>query len=41
MARLSNNEEWEFLRAVAKGLLDIKEGNELGLDEAKKKLGIV
>lgn len=36
-----NNEEREFLRAIAQGLMDIKEGNELGLDEAKKKLGIV
>ncbi len=36
-----NNEEREFLRAIAQGLMDIKEGNELSLDEAKKKLGIV
>lgn len=36
-----NNEEREFLKAVAQGLMDIKEGDELGLDEAKKKLGIV
>ena len=36
-----DNEEREFLRAVAQGLMDIKEGNELSLDEAKKKLGIV
>ncbi len=35
-----NEEEREFMRAVAKGLIDIKEGNELGLDEAKKKLGL-
>jgi len=36
-----NNEEREFLRAMAQGLMDIKEGNELSLGEAKKKLGIV
>jgi len=36
-----NNEEREFLRAIAQGLMDIKEGNELSLDEAKKKLDIV
>ena len=36
-----NNEEREFLRAIAQGLMDIKEGNELSLSEAKKKLGIV
>ncbi len=35
-----NNEEREFMRAVAQGLLDIKEGNELELNEAKKKLGM-
>ena len=36
-----NSEEREFLKAIAQGLMDIKEGNELSLDEAKKKLGIV
>jgi len=36
-----NNEEREFLRAIAQGLMEIKEGNELSLSEAKKKLGIV
>ena len=36
-----NNEEREFLRAIAQGLMDIKECNELSLGEAKKKLGIV
>ncbi len=35
-----NEEERAFMRAVAQGLIDIKEGNELGLDEAKKKLGL-
>lgn len=33
-------EEREFVKAVAQGLMDIKEGKELLLDEAKKKLGI-
>jgi len=36
-----NNEEREFLRTIAQGLMDIKEGNELSLDETKKKLGII
>jgi len=36
-----NTEEREFLKAIAQGLMDIKEGNELSLDEVKKKLGIV
>ena len=36
-----NNEAREFLKAVAQGLMDIKEGDELSLGEAKKKLGIV
>ncbi len=35
-----NSEEREFLKAIAQGLMDIKEGNELDLDEAKKKLGL-
>jgi len=35
-----NSEEREFLGAIAQGLMDIKEGNELGLGEAKKKLGL-
>ncbi len=35
-----NNEERDFLKAVAQGLMDIKEGNELSLGEVKKKLGI-
>ena len=35
-----NEEEREFMRAVAQGLMDIKEGNELGLDEVKKRLGV-
>ncbi len=36
-----NNEERDFMRAVAQGLMDIKEGQELELEEVKKKLGIV
>ena len=35
-----NTEEREFLKAVAQGLMEIKEGKELRLSEAKKKLGI-
>ena len=35
-----NNEEREFFKAIAQGLMDIKEGNELSLIDAKKKLGI-
>lgn len=33
-------EEREFMRAVAVGLMEVREGMELGLEEAKKKLGI-
>lgn len=36
-----SNEEREFLRAIAQGLMDIKEGNKLSLDDARKKLGLV
>jgi prevent-host-death family protein len=35
-----NQEEREFMKAITQGLMDIKEGNELELDEVKKKLGI-
>ena len=35
-----NEEERAFMKAVAQGLMDIKEGNEVGLDEVKKKLSI-
>lgn len=35
-----NIEEREFMRAVAQGLMEIKEGRELELDDVKKKLGI-
>ncbi len=33
-------EERAFLKAVAKGMMDIKEGKELSLNEVKKRLGI-
>jgi len=33
-------EEKEFLKAVAQGLMKIKEGAEQDLDEVKKKLGL-
>ena len=35
-----NEEEKEFMKAVAQGLMEIKEGAEQDLDEVKKKLGI-
>jgi len=35
-----NEEEREFMKAVAAGLMEIREGKEQGLDEVKKKLGI-
>ncbi len=35
-----NEEERLFMKAVAQGLMDIKEGNVLELNEVKKKLGI-
>jgi prevent-host-death family protein len=35
-----NEESREFMKAVTQGLIEIKEGNELELDEVKKKLGI-
>jgi prevent-host-death family protein len=35
-----NEEERAFMRAVTQGLMDIKEGKELGLEDVKKKLGI-
>ena len=35
-----NEEERAFLRAVAKGIMDVKEGNELPLSEVMEKLGI-
>jgi prevent-host-death family protein len=34
-------EEKRFMKAVAQGLMDIREGNEIGLDDLKIKLGLV
>ena len=33
-------EEREFMKAVAAGLVDVREGREVALDEVKKRLGI-
>ena len=35
-----NEEERKFIKAIAQGLMDIKEGKELKLNEVKKRLGI-
>lgn len=35
-----HEEERVFLKAVAQGMMDIKEDNEISLDEVKKRLGI-
>jgi prevent-host-death family protein len=35
-----NEEEREFMKAVATGLMDAREGKEFELDDVKKKLGI-
>lgn len=35
-----NEEERKFMKAVAAGLMEIREGKEIELDEVKKKLGI-
>jgi len=35
-----NQEEREFMKAVAAGLMEVREGDELELDEVKRKLGI-
>lgn len=35
-----NEEERRFMKAIAQGLMDVREGNELDLKEVKKKLGI-
>jgi len=35
------NEELAFVKAISQGLIDIKEGNTMDLDEAKRRLGIV
>ena len=34
-----NEEERKFIKAIAQGLIDIKEGKELELNEVKKRLG--
>lgn len=35
-----SEEEKEFMKAVAAGLMEVREGKELALDEVKKNLGI-
>ena len=35
-----NAEERAFMKAIAEGLMEIKEGNELELEDVKRKLGI-
>ncbi|NOQ16721.1 MAG: type II toxin-antitoxin system prevent-host-death family antitoxin [Methyloprofundus sp.] len=35
-----NVESREFMKAVTQGLIEVKEGSELELEEVKKKLGI-
>ena len=35
-----NEEEREFMKAIASGLMEVREGKELGLDEIKAKLDI-
>ena len=35
-----NEEEREFLRAIARGMMDVKEGKEMPLSEVMEKLGI-
>jgi prevent-host-death family protein len=35
-----NEEERKFMKAIAQGLMDIREGKELDLNEVKKRLGI-
>ncbi len=35
-----NEEERKFMKAIAQGLMDIREGKELDLNEVKKKLGV-
>ena len=34
-------EEREFMKAIAEGLMDIREGNELDIEEVKNKLGLI
>lgn len=35
-----NREELAFVKAIAQGLMDIKQGNSMSLSEVKKRLGI-
>ena len=35
-----SEEEKEFMKAVAAGLMEVREGKELALNEVKKNLGI-
>ncbi len=35
-----NREELAFVKAIAQGLMDIKQGNTMSLSEVKKRLGI-
>jgi hypothetical protein len=35
-----NREELAFVKAIAQGLMDIKQGNTMSLAEVKKRLGI-
>jgi len=35
-----SQENREFMKAITQALIEIKEGNELGLDDVKNKLGI-
>ena len=37
----SAQEERDFMRAVVRGLSDLEEGNELSLEDAKRRLGLV
>jgi prevent-host-death family protein len=36
----NHEEERAFIKAIAQGLMEIKEGKVQGIDEAKKKLGV-
>ena len=36
----THEEERAFVKAIAQGIMEVKEGKVLSLDEAKKKLGI-
>ena len=36
----NHEEEREFMKAIAQGLMEVKEGKELNIKEVKKKLGI-